>query len=199
MANYSNPYNSGNPVQPAAVSSAKSFSTGGTGTSNPQQFLESVLPGIGALTSTATSNISSLLNGLPSPGTARTANAYWGVGAGTPASGDINSFIGQRGTDLYGQQAQASQQTGLQDLLQTLGAYSSPVLSNQGQQMQNTQAGNQLGYDYSALSQSGQEFNQNLAQQQQQFNSTNSLNQFQSMLSALGLGNQITGGIPQVP
>ena len=65
--------------------------------------------------------------------------------------------------------------------------------------MQNTQAGNQLGYDYSALSQSGQEFNQNLAQQQQQFNSTNSLNQFQAMLSALGLGNQITGGIPQVP
>src|SRR5208282_3748133 len=111
----------------------------------PQAFLESVLPGVSNLTTSATGAIGNLLNGLPSTSQARTTNAYWGVGAGQPgagagSTGDINSFIGQRGTDLYGQQAQQNQQTGLQDLLSTIGSYTSPALSNQGQQIQNTQA-----------------------------------------------------------
>ena len=140
--------------------------------SNSQQFLESVLPGISGLTSTATGNIANLLNGLPSASQARTTNAYWGVGAGTPAggagnTGDINSFIGQRGTDLYGQQAQANRQTGLQDLLSMVSGFSSPALQNQGQQLQNTQ------------------FQENLGQNQYEFNQNNILNQLQAMLSTL--------------
>src|ERR1035437_9287897 len=104
-----------------------------TGGSN---FLNSLLPGFNNLTTSATGDIQSLLNGLPSPSQARTTNAYWGAGAGTPAggagtTGDINSFIGARGTDLYGQQAAANQQTGLQDLLQTIGTYSAPALQAQ--------------------------------------------------------------------
>lgn len=151
--------------------------------SNPQQFLESVLPGVGNLTTSATGVIGNLLSGLPSASQARTSNAYWGVGAGTPASGPnnagaVNTFIGNRGADLYGQQANQNQQTGLNDLLQTIGSYTSPALANQGQQMQNTQ------------------FGQNLAQQGSQFQQTYQLEQFQAMLQALGLGNQITGQLP---
>jgi hypothetical protein len=138
-----------------------------TGGSN---FINSLLPGLSKLTGSATGDISSLLNGLPSPSLARTTNAYWGAGAGTPAggagtTGDINSFIGARGTDLYGQQAAANQQTGLQDLLQTIGSYSAPALQAQGQ----AQQANQFGQN---LAQQGSQFGQNLTadQQQQAFN-----------------------------
>jgi hypothetical protein len=133
-------------------------------------FINSLLPGLSGLTSSATGDISSLLNGLPSTSQARTTNAYWGAGAGTPAggagtTGDINSFIGARGTDLYGQQAAANQQTGLQDLLQTIGTYASPALQAQGQ----AQQANQFGQN---LSQQGSQFGQNLTadQQNQAFN-----------------------------
>lgn len=159
-----------------------------TGTS--QQWLENILPGIGNMTSSATGNIQSLLSGLPSTSQTRTANAYWGVGAGTPASGtpmagggntgDINSFIGQRGTDLYGNQAQQNNQTGLQNLLSTIGSYTSPVLQNQGQQLQNSQFGQNLA-------QAGSQFNQSQGQQAAEFNQTNQLQQFQTYLHALGL------------
>ena len=166
------------PANPAAATTA------GTGTDS-QAFLESVLPGIGNLTTSATGVIGNLLNGLPSTSQARTTNAYWGVGAGTPAAGaggagDINTFIGQRGTDLYGQQAQQNQQTGLQDLLSTIGTYTSPALANQGQQLQNQQFGQ-------SLAQSGSQFNQSQGQQAAEFNQTNQLQQLQTMLSALGL------------
>jgi hypothetical protein len=151
--------------------------------SNPQQFLESVLPGVSNLTSSATGVIGNLLNGLPSASQSRTTNAYWGVGAGTPAGGPngagaVDTFIGNRGADLYGQQANQNQQTGLNDLLQTIGTYTSPALGNQGQQMQNSQFG-------ASLAQQGSEFDQNYQ-----------LQKFQAMLSSLGLGNQITGQLP---
>jgi hypothetical protein len=134
-----------------------------TGGSN---FLNSLLPGFNNLTTSATGDIQSLLNGLPSPSQARTTNAYWGAGAGTPAggagtTGDINSFIGARGTDLYGQQAAANQQTGLQDLLQTIGTYSAPALQAQGQANQVNQFGQNLA-------QQGSQFGQNLTVTQQQ-------------------------------
>lgn len=181
------------PLPPTGGTSGAAAAGTSTGTS-PQAFLESVLPGIGNLTTSATGVIGNLLNGLPSASQARTTNAYWGVGAGTPASGaggagDINSFIGQRGTDLYGQQANANQQTGLQDLLSTIGSYTSPALANQGQQFQNNQFG-------ANLAQQGSEFTQSQQQQQNQFDQTNQLNQFEAMLSALGLGNNIVGQLP---
>lgn len=204
---YTDPLTSTGPVQPALISQArpsagnKSTTTG----TNSQAFLESVLPGVSSLTTSATGVIGNLLNGLPSAPLARTTNAYWGVGAGTPASGtggagDINSFIGQRGTDLYNTQANSNQQTGLNDLLQTIGTYTSPALANQGQQLQNTQFNNQLSQQGDQFSQSqGQqllEFLQSQGQQQGQFNTTNQNTQFENMLSALGLGNSITGQLP---
>jgi hypothetical protein len=203
---YSNPQNSSEPVQPASIMQAKTFGFNQPpGGANSQQFLESVLPGIGNLTKSATGAIGNLLDGLPSVSQARTTNAYWGVGAGQPAggpggTGDINSFIGQRGTDLYGQQAQQNQQQGLQDLMQTIGTYTSPALANQGQQMQNQQFGQNLAQQGSEFSQGqnqqNQQFQQNLGFEQNQANTQNQLNQFQAMLSALGLGNQITGQLP---
>jgi len=155
----------------------KSFTTTPTtnATATNQNFLESVLPGIGNLTSSATGVIGNLLNGLPSVSQARTSNAYFGVGAGQPATGGVGTFTANRGADLYGQQANQNRQTGLSDLLSTLGSYSSPILSNQGQQLQNTQ------------------FNSQLGQQASEFNQNYELQKFQAMLQALGLGNQITG------
>lgn len=151
--------------------------------SNPQQFLESVLPGVTSLTNSATGVIGNLLNGLPSVSNARTANAYFGVKAGTPAggsgnAGDVNTFIGNRGADLYGQQAQANQQTGLNDLLSTIGTYTSPALANQSQQFQNSQFGAQLGQNAS------------------QFDQNYQLQKFSEMLQALSLGNNIAGQLP---
>jgi len=150
--------------------------------SNPQKFLESVLPGATNLTTSATGVIQNLLNGLPSASQARTNNAYWGVGAGAPAggpngAGDVGTFIGNRGADLYGQQANQNQQTGLSDLLQTIGSYTSPALANQGQQMQNSQ------------------FGANLAQQGSEFQQNYELQKFQAMLQAIGLGHQIAGNV----
>jgi hypothetical protein len=144
-----------------AGSISNAAATPANSSTNPQQFLESVLPGVTNLTT----------------------NAYFGVGAGTPASGSngagaVNTFIGNRGADLYNQQANANQQTGLNDLLSTIGTYTSPALANQGQQLQNSQ------------------FNANLAQQGSEFQQQNQLAQFQAMLQALSLGNNITGQLP---
>jgi hypothetical protein len=150
-------------MTPPAVAPIAAPVTGGS------NFLNSLLPGFNNLTTSATGDIQSLLSGLPSPSQARTTNAYWGAGAGTPAggagtTGDINSFIGARGTDLYGAEAAANRQTGLQDLLQTIGTYSSPALQAQGQANQVNQFGQNLA-------QQGSQFGQNLAlgQQEQAF------------------------------
>lgn len=145
---------------------------------NGQSFLETVLPGIGGMTKSATGVIQDLLTGLPSVSKARTNNAYFGVGAGQPATGGVGTFTANRGADLYGQQAQQNRQQGLSSLFQAIGSYSSPILSNQGQQFQNNQA------------------NAGLGQQASQFSQNYELQKFQAMLSALGLGNQITGGLP---
>src|ERR1035437_2213125 len=106
-------------MTPPAVAPIAPPVTGGS------DFLNSLLPGFNNLTTSATGDIQSLLSGLPSPSQARTTNAYWGAGAGTPAggaagAGNINSFIGARGTDLYGAQAQANQQTGIDNLMKMI-------------------------------------------------------------------------------
>lgn len=105
------------------------------------QTLQNVIPGLSGMTSQATSNITNLLSGNASPSLARTTNAFWGVGAGQPATSDINSFIGQRGTDLYGQQSQANQQTGLGNLLSLIQGYSGNVGTSASEQQQNNQFG----------------------------------------------------------
>lgn len=162
--------------------------TTGTGT-NGQSFLESVLPGIGNLTSSATGVIQNLLNGLPSVSQSRTSNAYFGVGAGQPDVGGVNTFTANRGADLYGQQANQNRQSGLSNLFQAIGSYSSPILSNQAQQFQNQQFG-------ANLQQQGDEFTQSQQQQDKQFQQNYQLQQFLAMLQGLGLGNNIVGNLP---
>jgi len=130
--------------------------------------LPAAIPGLGNLTQTATGNIQSLLSGLPSASWARTANAYNGISSGQPATGGAGSFAENRGQDLYHQQAQQNQQTGLQDLLSLVGGYSGTVAPTAGQQLQNNQ------------------FYANLGQQGQEFNVTNSLEYLRSILGTLG-------------
>lgn len=163
-------------------------STAGTGT-NGQAFLESVLPGIGNMTASATGVIQNLLSGLPSVSGARTNNAYFGIGAGQPATGDVGTFTANRGADLYGQKAEANRQSGLANLFQAIGSYSSPILSNQAQQLQNQQFG-------ANLTQQGDEFTQSQQQQDKQFQQNYQLQQFLAMLQGLGLGNNIVGNLP---
>jgi len=177
---------------PAAIMATKGEGASGA-PQNPalsgQQFLESVLPGIGNLTTSATGVIQSLLNGLPSTSATRTNNAYFGVGAGQPDTGGVGTFTANRGADLYGQQAQANRQSGLANLFQAIGSYSSPILANQGQQLQNSQFG-------ANLAQQGNEFTQSQQQQDKQFQQNYQLQQFLAMLQGIGLGNNIVGNLP---
>jgi len=118
--------------------------------------LSGAIPNLDGLTSEASGNISSLLNGLPSASWSRTTNAYNGAGTGQPATGGAGSFAENRGQDLYHQQAQANTQTGLQDLLSLVGGYSGSVAPSAGQTLQNNQF-------YSQQNQQAQEFNANNA------------------------------------
>lgn len=135
---------------------------------NGNSFLNNL--GFGNLIQSAQSDVGNLLNGLPSPSQAQTANAYFGAGSGV---GSTSDFLRNRGYDLYGQQAQQNKQTGLQDLNSLIGSTSSPALSNQSQQLQNNQ------------------FNSNLSQQGSQFQQNLQLQQFLAQLQAMGLGNSI--------
>ena len=170
--------------------------------------LQDVIPGLSGGVNTAMSNIQNLLSGLPSPSLARTTNAYWGVGAGQPAggagnTGDINSFIGQRGTDLYGQQAQANQQTGIQDLLSLIGGTSGTIAATPGQNLQNQQFNQSQGQQNQQFNQSqgqqNQQFYATLGQQGSQFDQSEALAQFNAMINALSLGQSVTGQTTQLP
>jgi hypothetical protein len=153
-------------VQPTTVSPT---------TSNSDDFLASIIPNYTSMVGGATGIIGNLLNGSPSPSTVRNDNATFGVASGQPATSGLGSLIGNRGYDLYKQQGQANQQTGISNLLNLIQGISSPTLTNQGQQMQNTQATNSL------------------AQQNSQFGQELQLQQFQSMLQGLGIGNNAIG------
>lgn len=109
--------------------------------------LGNVIPGLTDLTKSGTDVIQQMLQGLPSPSTARTANAYFGINSGMPGS----EFVRNRGYDLYGQQAQQRQQQGLGDLLSFLGQYQNFV-PTPGQNLS-------TGLGYAQLGQSASEFN----------------------------------------
>ena len=160
-------------------------------------YLNQVLPGFSGASSSAMGVINNLLNGLPSVDATRQSNAYFGAGSGMPGS----DFVRNRGYDLYGQKAQANQQTGLQDLLSTIGGYSGTVVPTAGQSLQNTQFGQSLGEQVAGREQQGNQFGQTLANQKYEFGQNYQLNSFDAMLQALGLGNTITNtgqiGIPQ--
>lgn len=98
-------------------------------------FVNSAIPGMPGLTKSASGYIGSLLGGMPGTSLARRQNAYFGAGSGVPGS----DFVRNRGLDLYGQQAAANKQQGLQGLLQMLGSYAAPQqaaasLEEQGRQ-----------------------------------------------------------------
>jgi hypothetical protein len=117
------------------------------GTTDTWNTLNTIIPGLTNLTKSGSDVISNMLQGLPSPSQTKTSNAYFGIGSGVPGS----DFIRNRGYDLYNQQAQQRQQTGLQDLSGFLGTYSNLVPSP-GQNLSTS-----LGY--AQLGQSADEFN----------------------------------------
>lgn len=96
-------------------------------------WLNSILPNFNSLKTSAGGVIGSLLNGLPNPSIARNASAAFGVANGL----GTGSGIGNRyGYDLYGQQAEKRQQSGIQDLLALISGLSNPALSTSEQQNQ---------------------------------------------------------------
>ena len=140
-------------------------------------YLENLLPGISGLQGQATSAIGNLLGGLPSPSASRTANAYFGAGSGMGAG---SQFLQNRGYDLYNQKAAQNQQTGLSDLTSLLGATTSPALQYSG-----------LGVTQQGQNLQNQQFNSQLGQNASEFDQTNQIAQFNAMLNALGLGQQM--------
>jgi flagellar biosynthesis GTPase FlhF len=182
---------------------ATSTATSTPAASSTTNWLESVLPGVSNLTTSATGVIGNLLNGLPSASQARTTNAYYGAGNGQTAGNDVNSFIDARGSDLYNTQANANQQTGLSDLNSLLGTYTTAATNNQSVQNQNTQAANSLAQqnaentqsqsqqlqEYTnSLNQANNQFTQSQDQQNTQFN--NNLNQNQNQFTQSQTQNQ---------
>jgi hypothetical protein len=117
------------------------------------------IPGLNNLIGQGTSNITNLLSGTPSPSYARTIGAYAGATAGQPGqASQLGTFGGNLGLDLYHNQAQQNQQTGLADLTNLIQAASGNLAPTGAQNQQN-----QL--QYAQLGQQGQEFNSQLALQ----------------------------------
>lgn len=162
----------------ASIAGASTNLTNPTNAGNSENFLASIIPGYKNLVGGTTDIINNLLQGSPSPSTVRNANAAFGVSSGQPAIGGVGTFAGNRGFDLYRQQGQQNQQTGIGNLLGLISGVSSPALANQGQQLQNSQ------------------FNANLGQQASQFNTNMQLQNFLAQLQALGLGNSIVSSNP---
>lgn len=99
------------------------------------QILNQAVPGASGLSKSASSIVGNLLSGLPGTSTARRSNAYFGQSSGVPGS----EFVRNRGFDLYNQQGDQRQQTGIQDLLALLSGFSQPLLQERGQNIQSSQ------------------------------------------------------------
>jgi hypothetical protein len=160
-------------------------------TPNPTNLYQAI-PGLSNLMNTASNNIAGLLSGNASPSLAQTTAAYAGATAGQPGQANaLGTFTGNMGANLYNQQAQQNQQTGLADLSNLIGT-TSGNLAPSASQNQST------GLGYAQLGQQGQQFQQQLALQQfmDQVNALVSLSQAGiggtsgagSLLSSLGTG-----------
>jgi len=122
-------------------------------TNNSSDFLSKIIPNYGNQASKTSSIIDNLLNGTPSSDTVRNAGANFGAQNGLGVgSGATNRF----GYDLYNQMGQRNQQTGIQDLLSMIQGVSSPVLANQGQNLQNNQFNAQLAQNADQFNRSQQ-------------------------------------------
>lgn len=110
---------------------------------DPSKFsINSAIPGLPGLTSSATAIIKSALNGLPSPSESRLQNAYFGAGSGLDPTSD---FLKRRGFDLYRRNAQQKQQQGLGSLLSLISTYSGNVAPTPGQELAANQSQEELG------------------------------------------------------
>lgn len=151
------------PGQPQPQTTPTVF--GPTDSTNPLDYLNKALPGIGSVATSATDVIANLLRGTPSPSTARLAAATFGARAGQgPGSGISDVF----GYDLYNQMGQQRQQQGIQDLLSTLGSFAGTLTPSQSQLLQN------------------QQFGASLLNQQEQFNQTEQDRQNQQLMALMG-------------
>ena len=123
--------------------------------------VSNIVPNFSRLSQGASGIINSGISGLPSASPARRANAYFGASSGMPGS----DFVRNRGFDLYGEQADAYQQRGLDNFLKLLQGYSGTVMPTAGQQIQNQQFNRSLQSDERQA-----DANMALNQQQQFFN-----------------------------
>src|SRR5689334_15172495 len=106
-------------------------------TGAPGWAINTSIPGLPALTASATNIIKSGLEGLPSPDESRLQNAYFGAGTGLDPTSE---FLRNRGFDLYGMKANQRQQQGLGNLLSLIGGYSGTVSPTPGQEIGAQQA-----------------------------------------------------------
>lgn len=149
--------------------------TPGRTATNLNDLLNSIMPGFGNLASGANNVVDDMLQGLPSPDVTQTQNAYFGAQNGLPPGAD---FLRDRGYDLYGQQAAARKQQGVQDFGQLLGGYTNLYGAN-----------NQSNQAQSSLAQQGNQFNQTNSLNQQQLD----LQRRQAALNATNSTNPNTG------
>lgn len=120
------PYESFAPTDPNAMAKTS------------HDILAGAVPGLDNLNRSASSGVSNLLNGMPNPGVAQRANAYFGVNSGIPSS----DYVRNRGVDLYGRQADQYKQRGFDDFLSLLRGASGTIAPTTGEQAQ-AQAQNQ--------------------------------------------------------
>ena len=112
-------------------------------TATPPNFnaiVDNAIPGFGGMSTGASNIVNQLIQGMPSAAPTQRANAYFGTQSGMPGS----DFVRNRGFDLYGQEAEASKQRGLDNFLKMIGAYSGTVMPTAGQSLQASQAAAEL-------------------------------------------------------
>jgi hypothetical protein len=124
-----------------------------------KQILGNAIPGLDNLSSGASGVVNNLLGGMPSPSTARKANAYFGTASGMPGS----DFVRNRGFDLYGQQADQYRQRGFDDFLNLLKGASGTIAPTPGEQAQNQQFGQTFAQHQLENNQANQKYNAEFA------------------------------------
>lgn len=146
----------GNAIDPlAALTGASNTSATPGGGVNQTNAFSSAIPGFSDLSSVASNNIKQLLAGIPSTDESRLNNAWYGAGSGL----DVTSpFLINRGRGLYGAEAAANKQSGIDNFLKMLQGFSGTVVPTTGQEIQNAQFGQ-------GQSQQESQFGRSLAQQ----------------------------------
>ena len=112
------------PTQPFTVQDPQRYAR------STHDVLAGAIPGLDRATSGASTMVSDLLGGMPSPSRTRKANAYFGTASGMPGS----DFVRNRGFDLYSKEADAYKQRGFDDFLSLLKGVSGTIAPTTGEQ-----------------------------------------------------------------